>query len=419
MKRLGLTDLISVEALQQIQDGFSKYTGMAALTTDSDGVPVTNGSGFTRFCMELNRKSEKGCRNCEECDKNGALLTLKNGHASVYSCHAGLMDYAAPIMVDGMFLGSFIGGQVRYEDVDEEKMAKTATEYGIDPDEYVSAAKETTILSKDRIQKAAVFLEEMAAGISGMAYRNYLALQESRRMEGVAKSQADFVMNMSMNLEHTMMNWFDIIDNTIKNINDQKVKEMLLKMQDEGMDMQESIKETIEYIRMSANKVELKEAEYDVSELAKQIRDGALRHANENNFISELTLSESVPEKLFGDAGRIGQIVNRVIREMLENKTAGTINVNLSAKNISYATMLYITITDFKTGFTKKELDDIRETFAKNRYQDEFVTDVSGFAFAFVRLLLRKMSGTIKVYERGEETFFEICLPQLKLGGDR
>ena len=55
MAEFSLTDLIDVSVLQQIQDGFSQYTGMAALTTDADGVPVTKGSGFTAFCMDLTR----------------------------------------------------------------------------------------------------------------------------------------------------------------------------------------------------------------------------------------------------------------------------------------------------------------------------------------------------------------------------
>ena len=85
-----LTDLIDVQVLQKIQNGFSKFTGMAALTTDANGRPVTEGSGFTEFCMNLTRKTENGMARCAECDMRGALLTLEKG----------------------TFVGSFIGGQV-------------------------------------------------------------------------------------------------------------------------------------------------------------------------------------------------------------------------------------------------------------------------------------------------------------------
>ena len=51
---LHLTDLIDVEILQRIQDGFSNTTGIAALTTDAGGIAVTEGSNFTDFCMKCN-----------------------------------------------------------------------------------------------------------------------------------------------------------------------------------------------------------------------------------------------------------------------------------------------------------------------------------------------------------------------------
>ena len=110
MSYVRLTELISPSVLQEIQDGFANVTGMAALTTDADGVPVTQGSNFTDFCMKYTRCSAKGCKRCEECDRMGGEKTRETGLAQAYVCHAGLMDFAAPIMLNGEFIGSFIGG---------------------------------------------------------------------------------------------------------------------------------------------------------------------------------------------------------------------------------------------------------------------------------------------------------------------
>ena len=166
MKDIRLVDLMEVKALQKIQDEFSKYTGLASLMTDENGIPVTKGSGFSGFCMDLVRTTKLGCSRCEECDKNGAVLTLKNKRATVYNCHAGLTDFAAPIMLEGKMIGSCIGGQVRTEDVDEEKMAQIAKELGIDPDTFIEAAKKTRCMDKEDVERAAIFLEGLAASLS-------------------------------------------------------------------------------------------------------------------------------------------------------------------------------------------------------------------------------------------------------------
>gem|GEM_PF-6047917 len=61
-----LTDLITVETLQKIQTSFSKMARMAALVTDENGVPLTEGSSFSELCINYCRKSpieENGARN--------------------------------------------------------------------------------------------------------------------------------------------------------------------------------------------------------------------------------------------------------------------------------------------------------------------------------------------------------------------
>lgn len=46
---LYLTDLISRDILQKMQDAFARLTGMAVITTDTNGVAVTDGSNFRIF----------------------------------------------------------------------------------------------------------------------------------------------------------------------------------------------------------------------------------------------------------------------------------------------------------------------------------------------------------------------------------
>lgn len=170
---LKLTDLIDSASLQEIQDGFAEVTGMAALTTDAQGNPVTKGSNFTDFCMKYTRQSKKGCERCGECDKKGGEKTHLTGMAAAYPCHAGLMDFAAPILVNGEFIGSFIGGQVLTEEPDESKFRRIARDLGINEDEYIEALKKVKIVPKEKVESAANFLHTIAKSISSIAYARY------------------------------------------------------------------------------------------------------------------------------------------------------------------------------------------------------------------------------------------------------
>lgn len=418
MRKIKLTDLISVDALQQIQDGFSRYTGMAALTTDVNGTPVTTGSGFTKFCMELTRQSEKGCHNCEECDKNGALLTLKNGHASVYTCHAGLMDFAAPIMVEGNFIGSFIGGQVRTGLIDKEKMRQRALKYGIDPEEYIAAAEETAQMTQQELQEAADFLEEIAESISSLAYRNYLALQESKKMENAAKSQTKFVMGMTTNIERSMMKWFEIVQNTIDTTDNEEIRELLSQMQAEGEESRSNIRDIIDYVRMSAKRVEIEETEYKVSDLVKQIEKGINEYAARKMVKINTSIDESVPEALFGDAGRIGQLVNKIIRILINHKKEGSISVKLETYRQSYATILSIIVLDENASLPEDDRKVLRANAKDNETENVSGEDDRRLGITLARLLRRNMSGKFRFEEIGDKVVMTIDLPQLSVGGN-
>ncbi len=99
-EELYLTDLLNVEILQKMQDSFSQLTGIAALTTDANGKAVTEGSNFSDFCI-MCRRSPLGRKKCEQCDRQGAEITLHQGRPATYRCHAGLVDFSAPIMANG------------------------------------------------------------------------------------------------------------------------------------------------------------------------------------------------------------------------------------------------------------------------------------------------------------------------------
>ena len=176
---IALTDLISVSTLQSIQDGFARLTGMAALTTDADGNAVTRGSNFTEFCMDITRKSRNGAHKCAQCDKKGGEDALLSRKSVSYSCHAGLVDFAAPIMLGGEMIGSFIGGQVLTEEPDEEKFRAIARDMGVDEDKYIAALRKVKIVDRSQVEAAADFLFIIAGLLSQSAYDAYISKQNS------------------------------------------------------------------------------------------------------------------------------------------------------------------------------------------------------------------------------------------------
>lgn len=186
LNNITLLDVIDRHTLQSIQDAFAAATGMAAIATDKNG-PVTEGSNFTDFCMNLTRKSRTGADRCNQCDLRGGEDASRTGKPAVYYCTSGLMDFAAPVIVNGQHIGNLIGGQVLPEEPDEAKFRRIADELGIDQDEYIAALRKVRIIPKRQIEAAANLLWQMANALSEVGYQKLVALDSQKDKEDLIR----------------------------------------------------------------------------------------------------------------------------------------------------------------------------------------------------------------------------------------
>ncbi|KNZ40694.1 PocR ligand-binding domain-containing protein [Acetobacterium bakii] len=181
-------DLIDLNVLQQFQDSFSAATGMASISVDNKKGSVTEPSNFTDFCMKFTRGSTEGNKRCISCDINGGKKAASTGKPAVYSCHAGLVDFAAPIIVDGVEIGAILGGQVLDAPPNEDHFRKIAREIGVDEDEYIKALRKITIVPRAQINAAANMLYIFANSISKMGHHNRLLVDETQKFQTISES---------------------------------------------------------------------------------------------------------------------------------------------------------------------------------------------------------------------------------------
>lgn len=147
-----IKDFTDMEEFERIMSNWATATGLATVAVGSDGKYISECYNFTDFCIKLTRGSKEGCARCEKCDREGQ---------GVYHCHAGLIDFGIPLIVNGEIVGSVIGGQVLPEDPDEEKFRQVAREIGVDEDRYIAALHKVNIRSEEAINASAYLLGEV------------------------------------------------------------------------------------------------------------------------------------------------------------------------------------------------------------------------------------------------------------------
>jgi ligand-binding sensor protein/AraC-like DNA-binding protein len=110
-----LKSVINIEKWQLLQDALSDVTGMAIVTSDYRGVPITEHSGCKEFCLAA-RRNPSLSRMCQRCDSRGGLEAIRVKAPYIYRCHLNIVDAAIPIIIDNSYLGSILMGQVLLPD---------------------------------------------------------------------------------------------------------------------------------------------------------------------------------------------------------------------------------------------------------------------------------------------------------------
>ena len=155
MDELEIKDIIDIKLLQKFQDDFAFAMNCASVTVDKDGNPVTNPSSYTRFCNNFIHSTKKGDDRCAASHKRMGEEAARTGKPFVGACHAGLVDFAAPIIVEGKLLGTVLGGQMLTDGPQEKDFIQIAKEIDVNGEAIVEAVKEVNIVDLQHIEKAA------------------------------------------------------------------------------------------------------------------------------------------------------------------------------------------------------------------------------------------------------------------------
>ncbi len=100
---------------------------------------------------------------CKQCDAHGGLQAAITGQPYIYQCHAGLVDFALPLICDGIYMGSLMGGQIRLRKDEKEELElilPVKTDWRKDK-ALDEAYHETQTVSYEKIKSAVTLLHDL------------------------------------------------------------------------------------------------------------------------------------------------------------------------------------------------------------------------------------------------------------------
>ncbi|MBQ8822709.1 MAG: PocR ligand-binding domain-containing protein [Lachnospiraceae bacterium] len=413
-EKLQLTELIEVEKLQMIQDTFAGITGVTIGISDADGVILTRDTCATEFCQCFNKKSPIGRARCEKCDKEGTELAFRMGKSITYHCHAGLIDFAAPIVAHGEMIGCITGGQVRTGELDEEALRRYAAEIEVDADAYVEAARKVPYISQGHLDRATDFLYKMSTIISEMALDRYEVIEANEEIERAAQMKSDFLANMSHEIRTPMNAVIGMAEMALREDLPSAARGYVSQIISSGKTLLTIINDILDFSKIESGKMDVEEAEYEPMSIVNDVANIINTRIGEKDVELILDIAPDLPRRMVGDSKRIKQVIINLSNNAVKFTRQGQVALKMGFTRLgSDNMMLEVAIKDTGIGIKKEDLPRLFKSFQQLDSKRNRNIEGTGLGLAISQRFVELMGGEISVeseYEKGST--FSFWVPQ-------
>ncbi len=191
-----LEELIDLPLLQNLQEKLNVIYSFPSAIIDNKGKILT-AVAWQDVCTKFHRTNPA----CElECIKSDQYIMahLHEANPAVsYQCPHGLVDNAAPIMIDGNHLGNFFTGQFFLEKPDLDFFRKQAIKYGFDQKAYLAAVEKVPIWNKEKLAQYLDFIKGFIEIIAGIGLKSLKEKEFNLELKKIQERNTAILLNTS------------------------------------------------------------------------------------------------------------------------------------------------------------------------------------------------------------------------------
>lgn len=228
------------------------------------------------------------------------------------------------------------------------------------------------------------------------------------------QAKSDFLANMSHEIRSPINAIMGMNEMVLRECQDKEIKEYAVNIQSASKTLLSLINDILDLSKIEAGKMEIVNDNYTLSAVLNDVVNMIQIKAEQKGLAFNITVDETIPDKLYGDEVRIRQIMVNLLNNAVKYTKAGSVSLHVEKEVVSSEEItLKIAIKDTGIGIRKEDMGKLFGNFERFDLKKNRNIEGTGLGLSITSKFVELMDGHIEVESvYGEGSTFSIYLQQ-------